>query len=245
MISRFTLGAIVAAGLVGSGWNAAAAGPPFELTVEKDQSFGSSKGTLVIDVQGIEFRATDKDDTRKWSYIDIRQVQILTPTRIDVLTYEDQGGLKMGADRTVQFKVVGGKVPPELIVFLHNQIRRPMMTAVMPPSASEPPLYRVPVKYERHYHGSNGMLLLHDASLAYVSQTERDGRYWRMTDIFAVLQLDPYRLEVLAYEGGGGDLRRFTFQIKTELPDGFYQALWVRVNPPTLDLRNAAKAQVR
>jgi hypothetical protein len=49
---------------------------------------------------------------------------------------------------------------------------------------------------------------------------------------------------VLAYEGGGGETRRFTFQIKTELPDGFYQALWARVNPPTLDFRKAAPARL-
>lgn len=242
MIGRVTLRAMLAAGIVfGTVWNAQASGPPFELAVKKDHLFGSSKGTLVFDTEGVEYRTADKGDARRWSYPDVKQVQILAPTRIAVLTYEDQGRLRLGADRTFRFEVANGTVGPDLVAFLLDRIQRAVVTAVMPPPSAMPPLYRVPVKYERGIRGSDGTLLLNDESLVYSTEAEGHARYWRLADIFAVLQLDPYRLEVLAYEGGGGDTRRFTFQIKAGLPDGFYQALWGRVNPPALDLRKAAR----
>lgn len=245
MIGRVTLRAMPAIAIVcGTVWNAQASGPPFELAVKKDHLFGSSNGTLVFDAEGVEYRTADKDDARKWSYPDVKQVQILAPTRLAVLTYEDQGRLKLGADRTFRFEVAEATVGPELVAFLLDRIPRAVVTAVMPPLSARPPLYRVPVKYERGGRGSDGTLLLNEDSLVYLTEAEGHARYWRLADIFAVLQLDPYRLEVLAYEGGGGETRRFTFQIKTELPDGFYQALWTRVNPPTLDLRKAAAARL-
>lgn len=226
--------------MVGSVPAVVAAGPPFALAVKKDHFFGSSTGTLVFDAEGVEYRTADKDDARRWKYPDVKQVQVLAPTRIAVFTYEDQGRLKLGADRVFRFDIVEGAVPPELVAFLFDRIPQPVVTAVMPPASSTPPLYRVPVKYERGGRGSDGTLLLHDDGLVYVTEVEGHARYWRMADIFAVLQLYRYRLEVLAYEGGSGEIRRFTFQVKTELPGGFYEALWARVNPPTLDLRNAA-----
>lgn len=226
--------------MMGPGVAASAAGPPFELAVKKDRLFGSSKGTIVFDAEGVEYRTVDKDDARRWKYPDVKQVQILAPTRIAVLTYEDQGRLKLGADRTFRFDVVEGTVLPDLVAFLFDRIPRPVVTAVMPPASSTPPLYRVPVKYERRGRGSNGTLLLHEAGLVYLTEADGHARYWRMADIFAVLQLDRYRLEVLAYEGGSGQTRRFTFQVKTELAEGFYDAVWARVNPPTLALRKAA-----
>jgi len=245
MIGRVTLRTMFAIGMVfGFAWNVQASGPPFELAVKKDHFFGSSKGTLIFDAEGVEYRTADKDDARKWSYPDVKQVQILAPTRLAVLTYEDQGRLKLGADRTFRFEVAQGTVGPELVAFLLDRIPRAVVTAVMPLLSATPPLYRVPVKYERRGRGSDGTLLLNEDSLVYLTEAAGHARYWRLADIFAVLQLDPYRLEVLAYEGGGGETRRFTFQIKTELPNGFYEALWARVNPPTLDLRKAAAARL-
>lgn len=245
MIGRVTLKALLATGIVcGTVWNAQASGPPVELTVKKDHLFGSSTGTLVFGDDGIEYKTADKDDARRWSYPDVKQVQILAPTRLAVLTYEDQGRLKLGADRTFRFEVAQGTVGPELVAFLLARIPRAVVTAVMPPLPTMPPLYRVAVKHERGGRGSDGTLLLQEDSLIYQTEAEGQSRYWRFADIFAVLQVDAYRLEVLAYEGGGGETRSFTFQIKTELPDRFYQTLWARVNPPGVNLRTPATARL-
>lgn len=240
MIVRFALVLAAAGMLCATDANAQTSGPPFELAVKNDHFIGSSSGTLVFDVEAVEYKTTEKEDVRRWSYPDIKQLQILSPTRIAVLTYEDQGRLKLGADRTFRFEVVKGTVSSDLVAFLFDRIRQAVVTAVMPPASSTPPLHRVPVKYERGGRGSDGTLLLYEDRLVYLTEVEGHSRYWRLADVFAVLQLDRYRLEVLVYEGGGGETRRFTFQVKTELPEGFYEALWTRVNPPTLDVRQPA-----
>lgn len=215
---------------------AAAAGPPFELSVKKDQLFGSSQGTLLFTQDGIEYRTTDRDDARRWKYEDIKQVQILSPTRIAVLTYEDQGRLKLGADRTYRFEITQDAVSPDLVTFLLERIARPVVTAVVPRAGGEP-LFRAPVKHQRQGRGSEGSLLMYEDRLVYLTEREDDARFWRFGDIFSVQRLDRFRLQVMAYEGGSGKTRHFVFELKSDLPEGFYDALWARVNPPALDLQ--------
>ncbi len=209
---------------------AAADGPQFSLSVKRSHLVGSSAGALNITASGIEYDTTDKSDARRWNYSDIKQLQIQSK-RITVLTYEDQGRLKFGADRSFDFELRDGSVSPEIVAFLLAHTDRPVVTAVLPP-LSETPLFRLLVKHERHGRGSDGVLLMYENALVYGTERGSDTRYWRFGDIFAVLPLDRDRLQILAYEGGGGELRPFTFQLKSELPDAFARALWAHVNPP-------------
>lgn len=231
--------AAIAIVLIPPAW-AAAAGPPFELSVKKDHVWGASRGTLVVAQDGVEYRTTDKDDARAWSYEDIKQLQILSPTRITVLTYEDQGKLRLGADRTFRFEVVGAAVSPDLVTFLLSRISRSVVTAVMPSIESEP-LFRANVKHQRQGRGSEGSLVLYDTRVVYLTERVGDSRHWRFADLYSVLRLDRFRFEIRAYEGGSGDLRSFVFELKSELPDGFYDALWARVNRTAFD--TAAKPE--
>ena len=212
-------------------WAAALDGPPYSLSVKRSHFIGSSSGTLRVTADGIEYDTAAKDEAHRWAYADIKQLQIQSPKRVVVLTYEDQGRLKLGADRSFDFEVRDGSVSPELVAFVLSHTDRPVVTAVLPPMPAAP-LFRVPVKHERQGRGSNGTLLMYDDALVYITDRETEARYWRFKDLFAVLPLDRDRFQILAYEGGGGDLRPFTFQLKTELPDTFARALWDRVNPP-------------
>lgn len=211
---------------------AAAAGPPFELAVTQDRLFGDRTGTLVVSVDGIEYRTRDAGDARRWSYDAVKQVQILSPTRIRVLTYEDRGGLRLGADRTFDFTIVRGTASSDLVTFLLERITRPVVTAVMPQYGGES-RYRIRVKHQRQGRGSEGTLLLYDRQLLYLTEQEEASRYWRFTDVESVLRLDRFRLQIAVYEGGG--TRPFVFELKSDLPDGFYDLLWARVTPPGLD----------
>lgn len=213
---------------------AVAADLPFELSVKKDRLRGASRGTLAFGQDGVEYRTPDKDDARVWSYENIKQLQILSSTRIAILTYEDQGRLKLGADRTFRFEVVEGAVSSDLVTFLLDRITRPVVTAVMPRDEGTP-LFRLNVKHQRQGRGSEGTLVMYDTRLVYLTERDGESRHWRFGDVYAVLRLDRFRLQVLAYEGGSGETRPFVFELKTELPDGFYDALWARVNPTSLD----------
>lgn len=228
--------------LASASW-AGAAGPPFELSVKKDQFIGASRGTLRVTEDGVQYDTTEKNDARTWAYEDIKQLQVLSATRIAVLTYEDQGRLKLGADRTFTFDVVTGAVPPELVGFLLSRIERPLVTAVIPPHSGRV-LFRLPVKRQRSGRGSEGTLVMAEDHLAYLSERQTDARYWRFADIFAVLPLDRFRLQVQAYEGGSGSTRTFVFELKSALPSEFYDALWARVNPPDVQGRPGSRRAV-
>ena len=244
MSRRFTV--IVAAlvvGILGSASATAAAGPPFELSVKRDRFVGGSKGTLVFEWDRIEYRTTNTDDARRWSYDQVKQFQILSPTRIAILTYEDQGRLKFGADRAFQFAVVDGAVSAELVRFLLDHVNQPVVTAVMPPFRGER-LFSALVKRQRQGRGSEGVLVMYGEELVYLTEREEESRYWRFRDVYSVLRLDRSRLLVTAYEGGSGETRAFVFELKSDLPDGFYDALWARVNPPSLDLDPVAGGHV-
>jgi len=210
---------------------AAADGSPFSLSVKRSHLLGSSSGTLRITPDGIAYETTDKADVRRWNYVEINQLQIPSPKRIIVLTYEDQGWLKFGADRSFDFELRDGIVSPEIVAFVLDHTDRVVVTAVLPP-VSKPLLFRQLVKHERHARGSDGVLLMYDDALVYGTERGTDSRYWRFRDIFAVLPLDRDRLQILAYEGGPGEVRPFTFEMKSEMSDDFARALWARVNPP-------------
>lgn len=214
---------------------------PYELTVKAGHVLGASRGTLVFDRDRVEYRTTDRDDARTWKYDDVKQWRILGPRRLQVLTFEDQGRLKLWKERRFDFEVAGGAVTPELVAFLLTRSDRSIVTAVMPADEGGEPLARIPVKHERR-RGSEGVLLVYADHLAYVSDGPGASRYWRYGDVASVMKLDPYRLVVSAYEGGAGRTRPFVFDLKRELPDDVYAALWARVNPP---VRPFSAADVR
>lgn len=239
---RFIIVTAAVMALASASW-AGAAGPPFELSVKKNDFIGSSRGTLRFTEYGLQYDTTEKKDARTWVYGDIKQLQVLSPTRIAVLTYEDQGRLKLGADRTFTFDTVTGSVSPELVAFLLSRVERPFVTTVIPPSVG-PVLFRLPVKHQRSGRGSEGTLVMREDHLAYVAEREIDARYWRFADLFAVLPLDPFRLQVQAYEGGSGATRTFVFELKSAMPSEFYDALWARVNPSAADVATATRRRV-
>jgi hypothetical protein len=209
---------------------AEAAEPPFELAARKPHVFGSSRGTLVFGDEGVEYKTAHAKDARRWSYDEIQQVQILSPRRVVLQTYEDHGWTRLWSSRTFDFQIEKGAVTPDLATFLIGRISRPVLTAVLPPLAGTPG-FRVLVKHVRERRGSEGELLLYRDALVYSSPQSGASRYWRFGDLVSVLPLDRYRIEVTAYEIGAGDTRSFVFQLKRDPPPGFADALWAAVNP--------------
>ncbi|HEY3381607.1 MAG TPA: hypothetical protein VGK32_07555 [Vicinamibacterales bacterium] len=220
--------ALAAFTVVGPTW---AATSPLELPVRTGHMRHGSRGTLVFGDQGVEYKTSKKDAGHRWTYEEIKQVQVLSPTRLAVRTYEDQGWTRLWVDRTVEFEIEKGAVSPELSAFLLAKIPRPVMTSILP-AMTRAPRYRVPVKHVRGRRGSDGDLALYDDALVYTSAQAGASRYWRFGDLASVYAPDRFRLEVLTYEGGGGDTRPFTFQLKADLPPGFYDTLWTFLNAP-------------
>lgn len=205
-------------------------GPQFELAVKRDKTLGATSGTLVFESDRVAFTSSDGREQRSWRYEDLRQIQVRTSRRVHLLTYEDQGGLRFGADRVYEFALRAGEVPSGLLTFLLHRVERPLLLAVLPESCCEP-VFEVAVKHERQGKGSEGMLVMHQGALVYDTPREGHARFWRFGDIESVLRLDRHRLQVTALEGGA--LRPFVFQLKAELPEDFYGTLWAEVNGRT------------
>lgn len=228
------LGLLVGAVLAVTGTSALA--QPFELSVKKDQFFGASEGTLVFGAEGVAYDTVDADDARQWAYDDLKQVQILSPTRITIKTYEDQGWIKFGADRTFEFEITEGDVPSDLVVFLWNRADGSLVTAILPPAEASP-LLAVPVKLRQRLRGSHGVLQLHEDRLSYVTDRTGHTRAWRSGDLRMVYQPDRHRLNIDAYEGGGDHTRTFSFDLKEPLPAGFLDMVWEWVHTPSMSRR--------
>ena len=205
----------------------------FEFDVKKDQFFGASDGTLVFDVERVEYRTADTTDARLWAYDDIKQILILSPTRITIKTYEDQGWTRLGADRTFEFEVTNGGVSSDLVAFLWDRVTLAVVTAILPPVGA-PPGRSVPVKLRQRLRGSDGVLQLYDDRLVYVTERAEHGRAWRPVDLRTVYQPNRHRLNIDAYEGGGDHTRTFSFDLKQPLPAGFLDSIWQWLHTPSM-----------
>jgi hypothetical protein len=203
----------------------------FSLPVKEDRTFGGRRGALLFFEDRVSFRAASDAEERSWAFEALQQVRLPSSRRIVLQTYEAGGRLHLRAGRSHGFELTQGAIPAELVAFLLARIERPIATAVLPPLPAAP-AFEVPVKHEGR-HGSEGRLRMFPDGVAYVTDRDGGSRYWRLTDLFSVLRLDRYRLELQAYEDGG-DLRRFTFTLKAGMPEGMYDALWQAVNPPAV-----------
>ena len=210
----------------------AAVAQPFELVVKDDKLFGADEGTLVFTADGVTYQTTDSEDARQWTYDDLKQIQIVSPTHVVLVTYEDQGWVKLGTDRMFHLEVTGDPVSEELATFLLDRVQHPLVIGVVL-TLDAKPLFRVPVKLRQRMRGSHGMLELVDDYLVYRTDHDEHARVWRFADLHLVFQPDRHRLTVQAYEGGGDRTRAFEFDIKRPLPAGALEEIWADMHGPS------------
>ena len=210
----------------------AAVAQPFELTVKKDRFFGTSDGTLVFTRQGVDYQTADVEEARRWVYDDIKQILILSSTHVVIATYEDQGWIKLGADKRFDFEVIGEPVSEDLVTFLLDRVHHPLVIGVVP-MLNAAPHVSLPVKLRQRLRGSHGTLELWDDHLVYRTDEDAHSRVWRLSDLHLVFQPDRHRLTVAAYEGGGDRTRTFEFDLKQPLPPGALEAMWEGMHTPT------------
>jgi len=68
-------------------------------------------GTLKISAEGVEYVSSELKDNRKLAFDAIRALEIKSPTKIAILTYEDQKRWA-GKDKTFEFTLIGKKAEP-------------------------------------------------------------------------------------------------------------------------------------
>jgi len=196
----------------------------FEYAAKHHHALRDCRGMLTIDSDGIAYKASDPDDTRKWGFGDIRVLKIKSPSEISIETYEDQKRWA-GKDRVFEFTLTGKKASPELSAFLLRHVKRPMEIAVIPESA-ERPVYEMPVKHLRMVSGTRGVLRVYTDKVVYQTAVEGDSRYWRISDIERFSQPDRFRIEIDSYLP-----EAYNFELMDDLPEGLHDYLWVRLHP--------------
>ena len=68
---------------------------PFEFRVKHDHTLGSCEGKLVASDKEIRYEATYGKHSRTWVYIDIQKVDVASPTRMVLKTFESQSWMKL------------------------------------------------------------------------------------------------------------------------------------------------------
>ena len=222
--------------LVGAGLFGVAVAGETRLAVKHDHLFGSCKGQLIFDEEGVRYETDHRGHARRWKYQDIQQIR-LEPQKVSLLTYQDRM-LYFGKDEEVILEVMEGRVDDSLRAFLENKAPRPLVSSVLP-AASEA-RYRIPVKHRKGLGGTQGELELSDQYVAYRTGEEGDSRIWRYDELLSVGSTGPYQLRITAIEGAGyGHGKNFVFELKERLPEQAYDFLWNKINRPQIDRNNA------
>lgn len=206
----------------------------FEFPVERERIFRDHRGTIVITTDGIEYRTTQKNESRSWRYTDIQQIKIESPTEFEILTYEDQRRM-LGRDRIFRFRLLEGKITPEVSALLMTKATRPVAMSVAPVTDGAPE-FETAVKHLHNFGGCEGKLKIYPDRVTYESEDKpAHSQYWRYSDIQNFSQPSRYRFEITTFEDKfGGPSKVYDFQLKEDLPAQAYDYVWVRVNPAEL-----------
>jgi hypothetical protein len=190
----------------------------------------SGSGVLSIGAEGVAFRESGKRKThsREWKYEDIQQLT-LGGGGMRVLTYEDVGW-QLRRDREFRFEGLPEGFAARVRGTLAARLGSRLVTAAALPD--DAPLWRLPVKLERRYGGSQGVLTVAAGHVAYRTESPDDSRTWPIGDIENVSSSGPYNLTIttaerFAWHRGGG--REARFQLKEPLGEERYDQLWKAV----------------
>ncbi len=204
-------------------------GQEFDFSVRHRHVFKDCSGTLKITGDGVEYRTDYAQDARKWRFEEIRTLEIKSPTKISIITYEDQKRYA-GKDRVFEFTLLDKKATPELSAFLLSRVKRPTRLAVTP--VQENPVYEISVKHLHVFGGALGVLRIYPDKVIFQSKETGDSRVWRIKDIESFGHPDRYRFQITGYlPKTGGPTEVYNFQLMDDLPEGVYDYLWVRLYP--------------
>lgn len=203
----------------------------YHFLVEHEHTLRNCRGTLTITPEKIEYKTRHKKDSRSWSYRNIRQIVIVSPTRLEIVTYEDQRRM-LGRDRIFKFRLLEGQITPEVSAWLMAKASRPLVTSVMPVTGGSP-AFEIPVKHLHTFGGCEGVLKIYSDRVSYESADQpTDSRYWRYADIEHFGHPTRFRFEITTFEDKvGGPTKTYNFQLKGDFPALAYDYLWRRVHP--------------
>jgi hypothetical protein len=215
-------------------FGAEASAQEFTFPVRHDHAVKSCEGDLIINQTGVEY-CTSSGHARKWTYTDIKMIELISDHEIRVLTY-DARRIKLGHDQEFKFKVLNGEIPKAVSEFLLARVDRPLTTSFV--ASKETPLYELPVRHRHRLTGCQGSLRIYPDRITYESENPEHSRYWRWQDIQSISRAGPYQFTITTYEPqAGGPTRSFNFDLKERMNDDIYEFLWAKVYRPAVPVQ--------
>ena len=150
------------------------------------QRFKSAAGDFALSEHDVEFRPV-KGSPLHWSFIEIKTVNLLTPRRLTLTSYENRGWHRPG-DRQFRFEL-NTPVPPSVAAELIKRVGKPAINGN--PDPQVPSFATIPARHGTLNGGTNGILRFRDDGIDYVTG-QQGGRSWRWADIQTLANPDPY-----------------------------------------------------
>ena len=226
--SQKTIGACVA--LVICGLCAAAA--PATIAVRHTHLRKGGVGELRIGESSISFHEIGKKQmhSREWPYVEIQQLTV-AQDYIRIVTYEDVRW-KLGSDREYAFDQLPEGTAQRVLDAVRGRIdERRLVVAIphLPANAT----WQVKAKLLEGRSGTNGTVLASDGAIVYKSEKPDASRTWQFRQIENVSRSGPFDLTITTFERDGSRFegrRDYRFQLKEELTEERYNALWRQLN---------------
>jgi hypothetical protein len=215
----------------------------YRLKVKHDHIRKYCVGELVINNSGVMYLTENKDHNRKWDFIDIKMIKLISPTKLKVLSFENSK-FKVN-DRNFSFELIeGGEITKNVSDFILSKVNRPVSTSFIP-NTEDKPLFSIPVRHRRRFSSDTGTLKIYTTSVVYDSEGEHENsRYWRWSDIQSIGRSGQYKFSLTTYEPElGGPVKSFDFDLKESLQDSVYDYMWDRVYRVSYRLPSASVEQ--
>ena len=187
--------------------------------------FGTVRGTLILDAQGIEFRG-DQRFSHRWPFVEIQSFE-LTPHRFILTGYENRSRHLPG-DRQFRFDV-SQVTPSSVAAELARRVAKPVRNGE--PDPGEPAWATIPARHTTRTGGSNGTLRFRDNGIDYLTTSTQDGRRWRWSDIQTIANPDAYHFRLAAYR------ETFAFELKEPMSGDLFDKLWDYVYSRDLNVK--------
>ena len=195
-------------------------GQSFSFEVKHEHWRGACSGSLTIDEQGIGFVSEDAEHSRKWSYPDLKRIEIESRSKLSLLTYEDRK-LRRWAESEFEFELRDGEITEGVYGLLRARSPKPVLSRVV--YGDFPALLHFPAKHQHRLGGCNGVLLANEEGIVYSTDARGDARVWSYSDITSIGLIDPYSFRLSTRE------ETYVFSLKVPMTAKQYEFLWAKV----------------
>ena len=103
----------------------------FEFRVKHDHTLGSCEGKLIASDREIRYDAADGKHSQSWAYIDIQKLDVASPTRLVLKTFQSQSWKKFEKDKVFDFSLIEGKLTSAHQEFVRGKLSRPMVARLV------------------------------------------------------------------------------------------------------------------